>query len=223
MGVASMAFANLAAFFAGGPNSCAISGLVSAIIISYDYKLKKTNFGPVAMGLARSVNVILGGSPALYLMLQNNDLFARIAFITMFIFGYIFSISLLSRKEVQLDENQKDSETLLHNSKATVVKCFSIVFFIAACLIILVFLGIFRQELFVNLALFLAIIIIILVIQTKFGYSSSRVRYTIQNMVITIIVFDSIFASGVAGLDYGLPVLILIIPAVALSRRLYMT
>ncbi len=223
IGVTSMLSANLAAFFAGGLDGCAISGLVSAIVISYNYKLKKTNFGPVAMGLARSVNVVLGGSPALYLILQNNNLLARIAFITMFIFGYIFSISLLSRKEVQLDENQKDSETILRNSRATILKCFSIVFFIAACLIILVFLGIFRQELFVNLALFLAIMIIILVIQTKFGYSSSRVQYTIQNMVIAIIIFDSIFISGVAGLDYGLPILILIIPAVALSRRLYMT
>jgi 4-hydroxybenzoate polyprenyltransferase len=222
IGVASMVSANLAAFFAGGPNGCVVSGLVSIIVISYNYKLKETNFGPVAMGLARSANVILGGSPALYLILQNNNLFARIAFITIFIFGYIFSISLLSRKEVQLDENQKDSETILSNSRA-VVKCFSIVFFIAASLIILVFLGIFRQELFVNLALFLAIIIMILVIQTEFGYSSSRLRYTIQNMVISIIVFDSIFVSGVAGLDYGLPVLVLVIPAVALSRRLYMT
>ena len=223
IGIASIVAANLAAFFAGGQNSCAISGLVSAIVISYNYKLKKTNFGPVAMGLARSINVILGGSPALYLILQNNNLFARIAFVIIFIFGYIFSISLLSRKEVQLDEDQKDSETILQNNRATVVKCFSIVFLIVACLIILVFLGIFRQDLFVNLALFSVIIIIILVMQTKFGYSSSSVRYTIQNMVITIIIFDSIFVSGVAGLDYGLPVLILVIPAVVLSRRLYVT
>jgi hypothetical protein len=42
-------------------------------------------------------------------------------------------------------------------------------------------------------------------------------------MVITIIVFDSILVSGVAGLDYGLPVLILVIPAVVFSRRLYVT
>jgi 4-hydroxybenzoate polyprenyltransferase len=223
IGIASMISANLVAFFAGGPNSCAISGLVSAIVISYNYKLKKTNFGPVAMALARSTNIVLGASPALYLILQNNNLFARIAFIIIFTFGYIFSISLLSRKEVQLDKDQKDSQTILRNSRATVVKSFSIVFFIVACLIILVFLGVFRQDLYVNLALFSAIIITILVIQIKSGYSSSRVRDSIQNMVITIIVFDSIFVSGVAGLDYGLPVLMLVIPAVILSRRLYVT
>src|SRR5918912_2081091 len=33
IGVASMVSANLAAFFAGGPNGCAISGLVSLIVI----------------------------------------------------------------------------------------------------------------------------------------------------------------------------------------------
>jgi 4-hydroxybenzoate polyprenyltransferase len=223
IGVASMISANLAAFFAGGPNSCAISGLVSAIVISYNYKIKKTNFGPVAMGLARSINVVLGGSPGLYLILQNNNLFARIVFIFILIFWYIFSISLLSRKEVQFAQDQKDSQTILRNSRATVAKCFSIVFVIVVSLIILVFLGVFRQELFVNLAMFSTIIITILVIQIKFGYSSSRVRDSIQNMVITIILFDSIFISGVAGLDYGLPVLILVIPAVVFSRRLYMT
>jgi 4-hydroxybenzoate polyprenyltransferase len=223
IGIASMISANLVAFFAGGPNSCALSGLVSAVVISYNYKIKKTNFGPVAMGLARSINVVLGGSPALYLILQNNTLFARIVFIFILIFWYIFSISLLSRKEVQFAEDQKDSQTILRNSRATVVKCFSIVFVIVVSLIILVFLGVFRQELFVNLAMFSAIIITILVIQIKFGYSSSQLRDSIQNMVITIIVFDSIFISGVAGLDYGLPVLILVIPAVVFSRRLYMT
>jgi hypothetical protein len=157
------------------------------------------------------------------LILQNNNLLARIAFIIIFIFGYIFSISLLSRKEVQLEEFQKDSQTIFRNNRATVVKCFSIIFFIVACIIILVFLGIFRQDLFVNLALFSAVIITILVIQTKSGYSSSHVRNTVQNLVITIIIFDSIFVSGVAGLDYGLPVLILVIPAVVLSKRLYVT
>ena len=223
IGVASMISANLAAFFANGPNSSAISGLVSVIVISYDYKLKKTKFGPIAMALARSINVVLGSSPALYLILQNNNLLARMAFIIIFVFGYIFSITLLSRKEVQLDEFQNDSQTIFRNIRATIVKCFSIIFFIVACIIILVFLGIFRQDLLVNLALFSAVIITILVIQTKSGYSSSHVRDTIQNMVITIIIFDSIFVSGVAGLDYGLPVLILVIPAVVLSKRLYVT
>jgi hypothetical protein len=42
-------------------------------------------------------------------------------------------------------------------------------------------------------------------------------------MVTAIIVFDSIFVSGVVGIYYGLPILILVIPAIILSRRLYMT
>jgi hypothetical protein len=175
------------------------------------------------MGLARSMNVVLGGSPALYLISQNDSLFARTAFIIIFTFGYIFSISLLSRKEVRLDEDQKDSQTILRDNRATVVKCFSIVFLIVACITILVFLKIFRLELLVNLALFSGIIITILVSQIKCGYSSLRVRESIQNLVITIIIFDSIFVSGLAGLDYGLPVLILVVPAVVFSRRLYVT
>jgi 4-hydroxybenzoate polyprenyltransferase len=223
IGVVSMISANLTAFFAGGPTSFVISGLVSAIVLAYNYKLKKNKIGPVAMALARSMNVVLGGSPALYLISQNNSLFARMAFIIIFTFGYIFSISLLSRKEVRLDEDQKDSQTILRDNRATVVKCFSIVFLIVACIIILVFLKVFRLELLVNLALFSGIIITILVLQIKCGYSSLRVRESIQNLVITIIIFDSIFVSGLAGLDYGLPVLILVVPALVFSRRLYVT
>jgi 4-hydroxybenzoate polyprenyltransferase len=221
--VSSIIFGNLIAYFAAGQTGLAVSSLVSAIIISYDYKLKKTKFGPIAMGLARSINVVLGASPAIYLILQNNNLFARMAFICLFTFAYILSISLLSRKEVQSNEDQKDLQKTIKNLRETVLICFSIIFCIIGSLIFLVVLGIFRADLLVNLVLFLAIIITVLFRQAKFHYSSSSLQNAVKNMVIAIIVFDSMFISGVAGLYYGLPVLTFLFPAIFLSRRLYVT
>ena len=221
--VSSIIFGNLIAYFAAGQTGLAVSSLVSAIIISYDYKLKKTKFGPIAMGLARSINVVLGASPAIYLILQNNNLFARMAFICLFTFAYILSISLLSRKEVQSNEDQKDLQKTIKNLRETVLICFSIIFCIIGSLIFLVVLGIFRADLLVNLVLFLAIIITVLFRQAKFHYSSSSLQNAIKHMVIAIIVFDSMFISGVAGLYYGLPVLTFLLPAFFLSRRLYVT
>lgn len=221
--VSSIIFGNLIAYFAAGQTGLAVSSLVSAIIISYDYKLKKTKFGPIAMGLARSINVVLGASPAIYLILQNNNLFARMAFICLFTFAYILSISLLSRKEVQSNGDQKDLQKTIKNLRETVLICFSIIFCIIGSLIFLVVLGIFRADLLVNLVLFLAIIITVLFIQAKFHYSSSSLQYAVKYMVIAIIVFDSMFISGVAGLYYGLPVLTFLLPAIFLSRRLYVT
>jgi hypothetical protein len=42
-------------------------------------------------------------------------------------------------------------------------------------------------------------------------------------MVISIIVLDSVFISGSIGLYYGLATLLLIIPSIIFSRKLYVT
>jgi 4-hydroxybenzoate polyprenyltransferase len=216
-----MISANLIAFGAA-LNSCVVSALISAIVIAYDYKLKKTNVSPIAMGLARSLNVILGASPAVYLVLQNYNLLARVIFISLSAFAYIFSISLLSTKEVQLDADQKEQKIMQANRSAVAIS-FLIVFGIIASFIFLVSLRIFGVELFINLILFSVIMITILFRQVRFHYSSPGLQDSIKYMVIAIIVLDSVFISGVAGLYYGLSVLILVIPAVILSRRLYVT
>jgi hypothetical protein len=157
------------------------------------------------------------------MIFQNNNLFARMSFICLLTFAYIFSISLLSRKEVQSDEDQRDLQKTIRNLRKTVLICFSIIFCIIGSLIFLVLLEIFRVDLLFNLGLFSAIIITILSRQARFHYSSSSLQNTIKNMVIAIIVLDSMFISGVVGLYYGLPVLTLLLPAIFLSRRLYVT
>jgi hypothetical protein len=42
-------------------------------------------------------------------------------------------------------------------------------------------------------------------------------------MVISIIILDSVFVSGMAGFPYGMATLVLIAPAILLAKKLYVT
>jgi len=58
----------------------------------------------------------------------------------------------------------------------------------------------------------------------KYGSSNPKViRKIVRNLVLSIIVLDSTFVSGTLGFAYGLSLLVLLIPAVILSRRFYVT
>jgi hypothetical protein len=52
---------------------------------------------------------------------------------------------------------------------------------------------------------------------------STGIQQTIQQMILSIIVLDSTFLTGIAGLEVGLPVLILLAPLLILARKMYMT
>jgi 4-hydroxybenzoate polyprenyltransferase len=49
------------------------------------------------------------------------------------------------------------------------------------------------------------------------------VQKVVRNMVISVIILDSVFVSGTAGLPYGLATLLLVAPAVVLAKKLYVT
>jgi hypothetical protein len=52
---------------------------------------------------------------------------------------------------------------------------------------------------------------------------SHEIQRTIKTLILSIIVLDSIFLSGLVGIYAGLAVILLIIPAILLGRRLYVT
>jgi 4-hydroxybenzoate polyprenyltransferase len=207
----SLVSANILAF-AVNWSSFVISAILSATVISYDYRLKNTAIGPITMGSARFLNVFLGGSPALFVLLaDNNNFFVRMIFASLSIFLYVLAISLLSRKEINGMQTRR-----------TIISSFFIVFVVIASITFAGFLGIFKMEFFSNLILFAGIMIITFK-QTKSRNSSLAIQKAIKNMVISIIVLDSVFISGSIGLYYGLATLLLIIPSIIFSRKLYVT
>ena len=189
--------------------------ILTAIIIAYDSRLKhKTITGPVTMSLARFVNVILGASPAFPMLLLSRESITMLLFIATTLFIYILSISILSKKEVSGKV-----------TRLNIIFSFAIVFVVITSISIAGLIGIFQTVVFVNLALFSAVMIITLISVLR-GHASLGPVYiqnSIRNMIISIIILDSAFVSGIIGLQYGLATLLLTIPSILLARKLYTT
>src|ERR687891_220141 len=78
-----------------------ISGSLTLVIFAYNYRLKRNAISnPLAMGLARFLNVVLGGSPALGLVIITHQDYTLLVFIGYCLFLYTAAISILSRKEI---------------------------------------------------------------------------------------------------------------------------
>jgi heme O synthase-like polyprenyltransferase len=210
---ASMIIANLLAF-AAGTASLVIAIILSATIIGYDYRLKRTMAGPGTMGSARFLNIFLGASPALagLFFYNNNFLIARLILVCILMLLYVLVISILSRMEVGVAK-----------SKRSVIGPFLIIFAVIAMIVFGVSDRIFQIDVVVCLILFASIIVITFNRTIFQDYSSIGIQKAIKTMVLSIIVLDSVFVSGTAGLYYGLATLLLIIPSIVLARELYVT
>jgi 4-hydroxybenzoate polyprenyltransferase len=192
-----------------------VVAILTIIIIAYDCRLKhNTITGPITMGLARFVNVILGASPAFPMLLLSGVSIKMLLFAGTSLFLYVVAISILSKIEV--------------SGKATnviIAFSFSIVFVVIASIAIAGIIGIFQAAAFANLALFSIIMIITFrpILRGLDNLTPGDIQNIIKNMIISIIILDSVFVSGIIGLNYGLATLLLIIPSILLARKLYLT
>jgi 4-hydroxybenzoate polyprenyltransferase len=216
--IIALAAANAIAL-AVSPASLAVSAALTAAIIAYDYRLKRSPAGPFAMGSTRFLNVILGASPALSAAVASGGravpvpgIWAAAIFAAMSLFVYIIAIMILSKKEAS-------------NEKPNTSAAFSIIFAMIASI---AFADIFLLQLqwvfLINLMIFAAVIVATYKrLITESSPDSNPVQQAIKNMVISIIILDSVFVSGMAGFPYGMATLVLIAPAILLAKKLYVT
>jgi 4-hydroxybenzoate polyprenyltransferase len=214
----ALAAANAIAL-AVSPASLAVSAALTAAIIAYDYRLKRSPAGAFAMGSTRFLNVILGASPALSAAVASGGravpvpgIWAAAIFAATSLFVYIIAIMILSKKEVS-------------NEKPNTSAAFSIIFAMIASIALA---GIFLLQLqwvfLINLMIFAAVIIATYKrLITESSPDSNPAQQAIKNMVISIIILDSVFVSGMAGFPYGMATLVLIAPAILLAKKLYVT
>lgn len=214
----ALAAANAIAL-AVSPASLAVSAALTAAIIAYDYRLKRSPAGPFAMGSTRFLNVILGASPALSAAVASGGravpvpgIWAAVIFAATSLFVYIIAIMILSKKEAG-------------NEKPNTSAAFSIIFAMIASIALA---GIFLLQLqwvfLINLMIFAAVIVATYKrLITESSPDSNPVQQAIKNMVISIIILDSVFVSGMAGFPYGMATLVLIAPAILLAKKLYVT
>lgn len=189
-----------------GPISLAISLALTLLIIAYDYQLKYSVLGPFAMGGTRSLNVIFGASPVL-LYIDNHSV-AIVGVAAASLFFYVSSITILSKKEVG---KERPNSTLV----------ILIVFGVILAIVPLGMLLQFEWTFLLSLSIFAGVTIV--TFRQYIAKEVPSVQKAVRNMVISIIILDSVFVTGTAGLPYGLATLLLIAPVVVLAKKLYVT
>ena len=226
-------------------NSFIISFCLTIIIFIYNYWLKRNRAGnPLTMGSARFLNVLLGGSSALGLVTKMD---LTLVFVGYCLFLYTASISMLSMKEVPTGER------LSNKAWIPIVLSFLTVLLTVGSILVAGFSGYFQTAFIFNLIIFSCIMCIsffhlfsrlkritnlTLRGQYKKGYPkieeesvdsinqtniSREIQQKVKTMILSIVVLDSIFLSGLVGIYAGFAVLLLVIPPIILGRKLYLT
>ena len=203
--IVALLIANIIALVVG-PISLAISLALTLLIIAYDYQLKYSVLGPFAMGGTRSLNVIFGASPVL-LYIDNHSV-AIVGAAAASLFFYVSSITILSKKEVGKERP---------NSTLVILIVFGVILAILPLGILLQF----EWTFLLNLSIFAGVTIV--TFRQYIAKEVPSVQKAVRNMVISIIILDSVFVTGTAGLPYGLATLVLIAPVVVLAKKLYVT
>jgi len=194
-----------------GIPSVLLAVILLITIIAYDCWLKNNFLGYFAIALARVINVVLGYSAGITLLISNQNDITRLSVILISTFLYVTAISYISRKEVESSPKKSNFQI------STVLLSL-----IPAILTFFTLSGVFKWDLFLSLIIFIGMLIKSLV--GKYGSPNPEVaKKIVRNLVLSIIILDSTFLSGTLGFAYGLSLLVLLIPAVILSRRFYVT
>jgi 4-hydroxybenzoate polyprenyltransferase len=203
--VGALLIGNVIALFLGLV-SLAVSIGLSIAIFAYDYRLKRGKLGPFAMGSTRFLNVILGASPLLLFTTSTSNIVILTAAASMFL--YVLAITLLSKNEASDDKPKLIIISLIISGVIGVI--ISLGFFVQ-----------FHWAFLLNLSIFAAMMIFSF--KQHLVKDSPCVQKAVRNMVISIIVLDSVFISGTSGPFYGFTTLLLIVPTVLLAKKLYVT
>jgi 4-hydroxybenzoate polyprenyltransferase len=186
-----------------------ISLVLISLIFGYDKYLKNTQAGPFTIAAARVMNVTLGTSASL----NNIDSFPQfviLVFVLTITFVYVSLIGFISKYEV---------EGFSKNIKLYLIPM--VIAGIISSIILFTFSGFFKYEALIILVLF--VFIMAKAVYRIHKKDSIGIQQSVEKMIMSIIVLDSTYLSGIRGLEVGLAVLLLIVPLLILSRKMYMT
>lgn len=186
-----------------------ISSILFSVIFGYDKYLKNTHAGPFTIASARVINILLGTSVSL----RSVDSYSQIVtltFVLIITFVYVSLIGFISRYEVHgFSDNTK------------LLLPLAIVATVISSIILFSLMGFFKLESLIILSLFSFIMIISF--SRIYRRDSGRTQQIVRNMILSIIVLDSTFLTGIIGIELGLVVLTLMAPLLVLANKMYMT
>ena len=186
-----------------------ISSILFLTIFGYDKYLKNTHAGPFTIASARVMNILLGTSVS-FRSVDSYSQIVTLTFVLIITFVYVSLIGFISRCEVH---GFSDNAKLLLPP--------AIVAIIISSIILFSLMGFFKLESLIMLSLFSFIMLI--TFSRIYRRDSGRTQQIVRNMILSIIVLDSTFLTGIIGIELGLAVLILMGPLLVLANKMYMT
>ncbi len=197
--------------FIMGSNTFIITLIIITLIFLYNKFLKNTIYGPINMGVIRSLNIVLGASQSIFLLEDSILLFDIRFLIPVFSeFFYVFAITILSKNET------KEFFFNLYN-----IFPFVIIYLIIFFVFFFILLNIFNYLSLIPLLIFLSIISYSQITLLK---KIITIQQSISYLIMLIVILDSVFITDIVGIYYSLTLsFLLIIPILFLSRKIYMT
>ena len=186
-----------------------ISSILFLTIFGYDKYLKNTHAGPLTIASARVMNILLGTSVS-FRSVDSYSQIVTLTFVLIITFVYVSLIGFISRYEVH---GFSDNAKLLLPP--------AIVAIVISSIILFSLMGFFKLESLIILSLFSLIMLISF--SRIYRRDSGRTQQIVRNMILSIIILDSTFLTGIIGIELGLAVLTLMVPLLVLANKMDMT
>jgi len=186
-----------------------ISSILFLAIFGYDKYLKNTHAGPFIIASARVMNILLGTSVS-FRSVDSYSQIVTLTFVLIITFVYVSLIGFISRYEVH---GFSDNAKLLLPP--------AIVAIVISSIILFSLMGFFKLESLIILSLFSFIMLISF--SRIYRRDSGRTQQIVRNMILSIIVLDSTFLTGIIGIELGLAVLTLMVPLLVSANKMDMT
>lgn len=197
--------------FIMGLNTFIITLIMITLIFLYNKFLKNTIYGPINMGIIRSLNIVLGASQSIFLLEDSLLIFDARFLIPVFSeFFYVCAITILSKNET------KEFLFNFYN-----IFPFVIIYIIIFFVFLFILLNIFNYLSFIPLLIFFSVVSYT---QITLLNKIITIQKSISHLIMMIVILDSVFITDIVGIYYGLTLsFLLITPIIFLSRKIYMT
>jgi 4-hydroxybenzoate polyprenyltransferase len=216
------------------PTALGISMLLIAGIVAYNYKIKNGYFRPYLMAAIRALNVIYGASFVFDIPITsavsnrqvvtptsdyNPWVLLLVAAST--VYFHIFILTSLSKSETAQEFLKNKIKLDIQNTKIIYL-----IFLIISVSIAIIFTP-YKLDFLIFILLYLFLINLLFNRALKKandqGHDPILIQFVVKNMLILLIVLDSAFIAGVAGLLCGSIVTMLTLPCLILSKKISMT
>ncbi len=208
---AGVGFAILAGFSNGTVSTAILAILIVVSILSYDGRLKRTPVGPVAMGMCRFLNVLLGLTLAGHIESWG-------VYMALVVGLYVAGVTWFARTEARTS-----SQTALIG--AALVMLVALLFALPVpvlprnpnTVVSASFLQNLGLALFPYLVVALGFVVGLPLAKAITGPTPRHVQAAVKRALLGLVILDAVLATALAG-AFGLLVLLLVIPILLLGR-----